>query len=204
MISAAKPPLSPTCSTGPHESEPDHLGASLVNIVATEPLDRQAASTIIAMSISSSTTRIRRPTISLPDMLFSFFSGQTLARAQRHPSVECRWCSGDRMDGNPGARPRPFHASVFARLRSRPNPRLRGAAPAIGGPPVSVQTKWSIAPDLWLTVHDTASAPVSVDSAPYFAALLASSWKAMAKDNPALGVTTMSAPVIDRDLPPRS
>jgi dienelactone hydrolase len=39
MISAAKPPLSPTCSTGPHErSEPaHHLRASLVNIVATEP-----------------------------------------------------------------------------------------------------------------------------------------------------------------------
>src|SRR5580692_11720212 len=39
MISAAKPPLSPTCSTGPHErSEPaHHLRASLANIVATEP-----------------------------------------------------------------------------------------------------------------------------------------------------------------------
>jgi hypothetical protein len=39
MISAAKPPLSPTCSTGPHErSEPaHHLRASVVNIVATEP-----------------------------------------------------------------------------------------------------------------------------------------------------------------------
>jgi hypothetical protein len=39
MISAANPPLSPTCSTGPHErSEPaHHLRASLVNIVATEP-----------------------------------------------------------------------------------------------------------------------------------------------------------------------
>ena len=39
MISAAKPPLSPTCSTGPNErSEPaHHLRASLVNIVATEP-----------------------------------------------------------------------------------------------------------------------------------------------------------------------
>src|ERR1700733_1244823 len=39
MISAAKPPLSPTCSIGPHErSEPaHHLRASLVNIVATEP-----------------------------------------------------------------------------------------------------------------------------------------------------------------------
>src|ERR1700733_7830846 len=39
MISAAKPPLSPTCSTGPHErSEPaHHLRASSVNIVATEP-----------------------------------------------------------------------------------------------------------------------------------------------------------------------
>jgi hypothetical protein len=39
MISAAKPPLSPTCSTGSHErSEPaHHLRASLVNIVATEP-----------------------------------------------------------------------------------------------------------------------------------------------------------------------
>jgi hypothetical protein len=41
MISAAKPPLSPTCSTGPHErSEPaHHLRASLVNIVATEPFE---------------------------------------------------------------------------------------------------------------------------------------------------------------------
>src|ERR1700722_19116366 len=40
MISAAKPPLSPTCSTGSHErSEPaHHLRASLVNIVATEPV----------------------------------------------------------------------------------------------------------------------------------------------------------------------
>jgi hypothetical protein len=39
LTSAAKPPLSPTCSTGPHErSEPaHHLRASLVNIVATEP-----------------------------------------------------------------------------------------------------------------------------------------------------------------------
>jgi hypothetical protein len=38
MISAAKPPLLPTCSTGLHErSEPaHHLRASLVNIVATE------------------------------------------------------------------------------------------------------------------------------------------------------------------------
>ena len=38
MISAAKPPLLPTCSTEPHErSEPaHHLRASLVNIVATE------------------------------------------------------------------------------------------------------------------------------------------------------------------------
>ena len=44
MISAAKPPLSPTCSTGPHErSEPaHHLRASLVNIVATEPQSVQA------------------------------------------------------------------------------------------------------------------------------------------------------------------
>jgi hypothetical protein len=41
MISAAKPPLSPTCSTGPHErSEAAHrLRASLVNIVATEPVE---------------------------------------------------------------------------------------------------------------------------------------------------------------------
>src|SRR5580692_5391773 len=41
MISAAKPPLSPTCSTGPHERlEPaHHLRASLVNIVATEPVE---------------------------------------------------------------------------------------------------------------------------------------------------------------------
>ena len=38
-VSAAKPPFSPTCSTGPHErSEPaHHLRASLVNIVATKP-----------------------------------------------------------------------------------------------------------------------------------------------------------------------
>src|SRR5580693_1192620 len=44
MTSAAKPPLSPTCSTGPHErSEPaHHLRASLVNIVATEPGRRYA------------------------------------------------------------------------------------------------------------------------------------------------------------------
>jgi hypothetical protein len=39
MISAAKPPLSPTCSIGPHERSEaaHHLRASLVNIVATEP-----------------------------------------------------------------------------------------------------------------------------------------------------------------------
>src|ERR1700678_3095802 len=45
MISAAKPPLSPTCSTGPHErSEPaHHLRASLVNIVATEPIELHGA-----------------------------------------------------------------------------------------------------------------------------------------------------------------
>src|SRR5271163_2856592 len=44
MISAAKPPLSPTCSTGPHErSEPaHHLRAPLVNIVATEPDELRA------------------------------------------------------------------------------------------------------------------------------------------------------------------
>ena len=40
MISAAKPPLSPTCSIGPHERSEaaHHLRASLVNIVATEPI----------------------------------------------------------------------------------------------------------------------------------------------------------------------
>ena len=46
MISAAKPPLLPTCSRGLHEgSEPaHHLRASLVNIVAREPTEKISTS----------------------------------------------------------------------------------------------------------------------------------------------------------------
>src|SRR6202050_3235186 len=60
MISAAKPPLSPTCSTGSHEqSEPaHHLRASLVNIVATEPVQVPAPLRIAAHVRNASLTNL--------------------------------------------------------------------------------------------------------------------------------------------------
>src|ERR1700734_361489 len=155
------------------------------------------------MSMSSSTTSTRHPAPSLPDMMvltlqrrgprtwpMSSISG--ISMVQYSPNGRNSW---------------PTTASIscerVAWIRVEPNPRCEGG-PAIGGPPVSAQMKLSIVPDVWSTVHDTASDPEFDDSAPYLAALLASSWNARAKDSPALGVSVMLMPAIETDCGPRS
>ena len=68
----------------------------------------------------------------------------------------------------------PSWSRALRSISRDPKPRCTGTT--TGGPPVSVQIKRSFGLNSWMTSQSIAMMPVSFDSAPYLAALVAISW----------------------------
>src|SRR5260370_16073900 len=79
---------------------------------------------------------------------------------------------------------------MLDRTLGRPKPVRAGAA--VGGPPASIQSRSRASP---LVRQVTASVPASVDSAPYLAALVASSCSAKATACAVAGSRTTAGPL---------